>query len=263
MTDTRPSSRDNASREWFEDWFSHPLYIQVYRHRDSAEADRCVRTILASGERSTSDPDKISVLDIACGAGRHAIAFARAGYQVTANDLSAFLLETAMSEASAEELTIEFTRHDMRSIRLDRRFDLIVQLFSSFGYFETDAEDRMVLRKISDMLLPDGRYVLDLINPEYLKSNFIPWSERREGELVIMEERNLSENRVKKTITIRESDGKSCSFTESVRLFTLDEISALLAGEGFEIVSVIGSYDGQPYNAKNSPRLMLFARKKG
>jgi 2-polyprenyl-3-methyl-5-hydroxy-6-metoxy-1,4-benzoquinol methylase len=260
MTDHRSPSRDNASREWFEDWFSHPLYLKVYHHRDNAEADLCVETIL--GITGTRPHNNSSVLDIACGAGRHALAFARHGFRVTANDLSGFLLGEAEKEAGKEGLDLELSCCDMRSINLDRRFDLIVQLFSSFGYFETDEEDRSVIRNVSGMLKPGGWYVLDLINPEHLRKHIVPRTEKSIETLSITEERVLTDRNVSKTITIRDGVGDECSFSESVRLFSPVEISALLESENLEVKLLAGDYRGSGFDAGTSPRMILFARKK-
>jgi 2-polyprenyl-3-methyl-5-hydroxy-6-metoxy-1,4-benzoquinol methylase len=258
MTD-RSTSRDNNAREWFEDWFSHPLYLKVYHHRDKAEADLCVETILRiTGNQQSSNS---SVLDIACGAGRHAISLARHGFRVTANDLSNYLLGEAEKEARNEGIDLELSCCDMRSINLDRRFDLIVQLFSSFGYFETDEEDQAVIRNVSGMLQPDGWYVLDLINREYLRKRIVPRTEKSVEELFIVEERELSDRNVCKTITIRDGNGDECSFSESVRLYAPEEISALLKSENLEVKMVAGDYHGSEFNAESSPRMILFARK--
>ncbi len=257
MTDHQSPSRDNLSREWFENWFSHPLYLKVYHHRDSAEAELCVETIL----RITEPPPKSRVLDIACGAGRHAIAFARRGFNVTANDLSCFLLDTAKKEAREEGFEIGFNCSDMRSINLDHRFDLIVQLFSSFGYFETDEEDRAVVRNVSEMLNPGGWYVLDLINPDYLRRHIVLCTEKTVETLSITEERELTDRNVCKTIRIRDENGDECSFSESVRLFTPTEISALLENEHLEVRFMAGDYRGSLFDADSSPRMIIFARK--
>ncbi|AOS83722.1 methyltransferase type 11 [Chlorobaculum limnaeum] len=261
MSDHLTHSRDENAREWFEEWFDHPLYLKVYHHRDAEEADRCVRTILAL---TGIDPDRQpapSVLDVACGAGRHAHAFARAGLGVTANDLSPFLLDQAKEQAATEGIEMEFSRQDMRTIRFERRFDLVAQLFSSFGYFETAGEDHQVIASVAALLQPGGCYVLDLINPAQLKHNFKPRTERNAGTLSIIEERTLSESHVTKRITLREESGKEHSFSESVRLYSLDDAVAMLESGGFTVERVVGDYDGGPFDTATSPRMMLFARK--
>ena len=260
MSDHQTHSRDNETREWFEEWFDHPLYLEVYQHRDQQEAARCVRTILSLTGLETTH-SSASMLDIACGAGRHAVEFARSGLTVTANDLSAFLLDQACDLAREEGVEIDFSRQDMRSIRFDRQFDLVTQLFSSFGYFETDEEDRDILGHVFSMLRPGGWYVLDLLNPEHLKRNFVPRTERSNGGLRITEERTLSEHHVTKHLTLTEENGKSHSFTESVRFFTPDEAIELLESTGFSLERIIGDYEGSTFEAATSPRMMLLARK--
>ena len=150
----------------------------------------------------------------------------------------------------------------MRSIRLDRHFDLIVQLFSSFGYFETDEEDRTVLSNVSAMLAPDGWYVLDLINPTWLRKHFMPRTEKTTGTLTILEERTLTEEKVVKKLTLKDSASRQQhTFTESMRLFTLNKIGELLTKEGFVMERVIGNYLGEAFDEQASPRMMLFCRK--
>lgn len=260
MSDHQTHSRDNETREWFEEWFDHPLYLDVYQHRDQEEAVRCVRTILSLTGLEATKP-AASMLDIACGAGRHAVEFARSGLTVTANDLSAYLLDQARELARTERLRIEFSRQDMRTIRFDRQFDLVTQLFSSFGYFETDQEDRDILAHVFSMLRPGGWYVLDLLNPEHLKRNFVPRTERSNGNLRITEERTLSESHVTKRLILTEENGQSHTFTESVRFFTPDEATALLTSAGFLMERIVGDYEGHAFDQASSPRLMLFARK--
>ena len=260
MSDRKSHSREENAREWFEEWFDHPLYLKVYHHRDAEEADRCVRTILALTGIDPARKPAPTVLDVACGAGRHAHTFARAGLSVTANDLSPFLLDQAKELATAEGLEIEFSRQDMRTIRFDRRFDLVAQLFSSFGYFDTDEEDCAVIKSIAALIEPNGWYVLDLINPSQLKRNFAPRTERNAGTLSITEERTLSERHVTKKITLKEENGKEHSFSESVRLYSLDEAVALLESGGFHVERIIGDYDGGAFDPATSPRMMLLAR---
>lgn len=259
MTDTLSHSRDDNPREWFESWFDHPLYLQVYHHRDEAEASRCAAAIL----RLTGlEPaiDTLSLLDVACGAGRHALAFARMGLDVTANDLSPFLLNRAKELAVKAGLSMEFSLQDMRSIGFDRHFGLIVQLFSSFGYFESDSEDRAVIAHVAKLLRPEGWYVLDLLNPDHLRRNFVERTERSAGALSITEERTLTERHVAKRLTLHEEDGRELSFTESVRLYSADEIVGLLASEGFLVEQIIGDYNGTAFDPAVSPRMMLLSR---
>lgn len=252
---------EKPDKEWFTEWFNHPLYLRVYSHRDEAEARTCLETIIHKTGLENITPSDIRVMDIACGAGRHALEFARLGFTTTANDLSPFLLECTRSQAARENISIECTRQDMRHISVENTYDLVVQLFSSFGYFKTKKEDLQVLRNVHRALKKDGRYILDLINPVYLKKNLNPSSSRTIDDLIVSEQRRIEADRVIKQITIRSPDN-SVTFEESVRLYRIEIIGDMLASTGFEIKEIFGDYEGSAFDEQTSPRLLLFARKR-
>lgn len=252
---------EKPDKEWFTEWFNHPLYLRVYSHRDEAEARTCLETIIHKTGLENLTPSDIRVMDIACGAGRHALEFARLGFTTTANDLSPFLLECTRSQAARENISIECTRQDMRHISVENTYDLVVQLFSSFGYFKTKKEDLQVLRNVHRALKKDGRYILDLINPVYLKKNLNPSSSRTIDDLIVSEQRRIEADRVIKQITIRSPDD-SITFEESVRLYRIEIIGDMLASTGFEIKEIFGDYEGSAFDEQTSPRLLLFARKR-
>ncbi|MBM3163089.1 MAG: methyltransferase domain-containing protein [Chlorobi bacterium] len=258
---TRQTAESTSQQPWFAEWFNHPLYLQVYSHRDSAEAARCIRTIIDRTQPQGHHPGSVTILDIACGAGRHALELARLGYCVTGNDLSPFLLETARSEARACNLELSFTCCDMRHLPADNRYDLILQLFTSFGYFDTEEDDLRVVENVRRLLHPNGSYVLDLINPNHLQRNLVPVSRRTVAGLDVLEERSIGDNRITKKITITPPEGEPLRFTESVRLFSIEAITALLDRAGFRVASVAGDYLGSLFESERSPRMMLFAKK--
>ena len=252
---------EKPDKEWFTEWFYHPLYLRVYSHRDEAEARTCLETIIHKTGLENLTPSDVRVMDIACGAGRHALEFARLGFTTRANDLSPFLLECTRSQAARENISIECTRQDMRHISVENTYDLVVQLFSSFGYFKTKKEDLQVLRNVHRALKKDGRYILDLINPVYLKKNLNPSSSRTIDDLIVSEQRRIEADRVIKQITIRSPDD-SVTFEESVRLYRIEIIGDMLASAGFEIKEIFGDYEGLAFDEQTSPRLLLFARKR-
>lgn len=262
VPDSSAPSGDNVSgKPWFAEWFNHPLYLKVYSHRDAGEAARCIRTIVDRTQQASRPPASIKVLDIACGAGRHALELARLGYCVTGNDLSPFLLETARQEALACSIGLALTCCDMRELPDNGGYDLVVQLFTSFGYFETEEDDLRVLGNVRQALKPGGWYVLDLINPLHLKRNLVEVSRRRMDNLSVLEERTLCESRITKRITITPDEGEPLVFTESVRLFEREEIVGMLEKAGFFIDSIVGDYSGSTFESELSPRMMLFSKK--
>ena len=177
------------------------------------------------------------------------------------NDLSSFLLECTRTQAEQEKLSIECTRQDMRQITAENTYDLVVQLFSSFGYFKTKKEDLKVLKNVWKTLKQDGWYILDLINPVYLEKTLTPSSSSTIDDLKVFEKRRIAEGRIVKQITISSSDD-SITFEESVRLYRMETISGMLVSTGFEIREIFGDYEGSAYNPETSPRMMIFARKK-
>src|SRR2546427_2909985 len=151
--------------EWFEEWFGEE-YLQLYPHRDAAEAERAVGLILdrvgfAPGWR---------VLDVACGAGRHARAFEAAGARCAGLDLSAALLRVAQSVTAAPLI-----RADMRALPVrPGSMDLTVNLFTSFGYFERDAEHAAALHEMVATVRPRGWFVIDFLNAPAVRSRLVP-----------------------------------------------------------------------------------------
>ncbi len=256
MTDSSPQH----APEWFSSWFNHPLYLKLYSHRDEEEAKTCIETILRLTVPHTTEPSGFRIMDIACGAGRHALEFARKGFCVTANDLSPYLLQCTRQQASTEQLSVHCTERDMRDIAEKHTFHLIVQLFSSFGYFESEQDDMAVLHNVFQALLPGGWYVLDLINAEHLKNNLCPHSRKSIGNLSVDEHRKISRNRVIKDICIT-SQEESLEFQESVRLFEPEHIQAMLRETGFDVELILGDYKGAVFSASDSPRMLLFCRK--
>ena len=236
--------------EWFERWFGEE-YIALYPHRNAAEAETVVSLI-----EQTIHPVKVArVLDLACGAGRHSRALCRRWW-TTGLDLSEVLLRLAKREGIPAALV----RGDMRILPFrDRSFDLVVNLFTSFGYFADDESHLHVVREVSRITRSGGNFVLDFLNPAQLKNALVPYDERRIGDQIVEQRREISPDGryVIKRICLR---GTGQEFTEQVRLFDPADLSAMMVAAGFEVTTSLGNYDGAPLTA-TSPRVMLFGTK--
>jgi SAM-dependent methyltransferase len=242
---------------WYEDWFWSDAYTQVYDHRDEAEAERLVALL---AQEVAPAPDA-HILDLACGRGRHARALARRGYRVTGIDLSETAIEAACAEAANEGLShATFRVGDMREPVCRGCADGVVNLFTSFGYFEDDADDHRVLAAVATALRPGGWFFQDFLNASTVADSLGTSEEHTDDGTTIRQERWVDDGRVHKTITVRHN-GNTETFRESVRLYTLDDLDAMYAAAGLELVAVFGDYDGAPYVPDRSPRLLLHARR--
>jgi 2-polyprenyl-3-methyl-5-hydroxy-6-metoxy-1,4-benzoquinol methylase len=243
--------------DWFKAWFNHPAYLKLYAHRSLEEAEQTIATLLKFISVQKPNP---KALDIACGSGRHAVALAENGFQVTANDLSSTLLAEAKKLAESKNLTLTFTQIDMREIAFEEEFDVIVQLFTSFGYFENDDEDKIVLQNVARALKPGGWYVLDFLNEHLVRNTLQPESRRTLDTLDVFEQRMIFGERVVKSITLREN-GETHRFIESVRLYSKEELTAMLTAVGLRLHHYLGDYHGAEFHQETSPRLILIAQK--
>lgn len=241
---------------WYRDWFNSENYLRVYGHRNQEEADRLVELIT----KSLNLRANTSVLDMACGAGRHAVSFAKLGFKVTAVDLSQRLISEAKKNADQEGVALDFILSDILEYETDKKFDLVVNLFTSFGYFDYDEENYAVIKKAYDLLNEGGHFVLDYFNKDFLLKNLIPMTVFSENGLKIIQNRSIDGTRVVKKITI-DKDGSSEEFYESVRLYKYEEVLNYIKKAGFKIDKQYGDYFGNNYESESSPRLIIFAMK--
>lgn len=141
--------------------------------------------------------------------------------------------------------------------RFTEHVDAVVNLFTSFGYFEEDTEQLKVLRQIRKALRPGGRFVIDVLNAMYTAHHLVPYSEREVQGAVISETRHIESGFVVKEIFVREPDRPARRYTERVKLYTLETMTALLNEAGLVVDMVYGSYDGEVYDACQSRRMIL------
>lgn len=234
--------------EWFEEWFNED-YLALYAHRDDGDAGRLVALL----RRSLPWDHAWRVLDVACGPGRHARALEAAGARCFGLDLSMPLLRRARQVTG-----IPLIRADMRRIPVrPRSMDLTVNLFTSFGYFEDDAEHRAALEAMVATVRPGGWFAIDFLNADRVRSALVPSEAATLGGHAVSVTRELSgEGRfVRKTI--RAADGRR--WQERVRLFGIGELESMLEAAGVGISGRFGDYDGGP-PAPGAPRVVLLGQ---
>ena len=238
------------SDDWFEDWFGEE-YLALYTHRDELEAER-VAQLIESRVHLKRDS---RALDLACGAGRHQRELSDHWWTVGL-DLSPSLLHAARTADREAPLV----RADMRSLPFkDCAFELVVNLFTSFGYFSDDRAHHRVIQEVARVTCPKGWFVLDYLNAEHVRKTLVATDVRTVGQHTIEQERSISDDGrfVRKTITIGEF-GRT--FVERVRLFEPDELTTMVASSGYDVVEVLGDYAGMPLGPGSS-RTIVIARR--
>ncbi|MGE5703105.1 MAG: class I SAM-dependent methyltransferase [Clostridia bacterium] len=240
---------------WFEKSFRED-YLLVYRHRDESSANKEINALLSHLPIQQSG----RVLDLCCGSGRHSRALAKHGYDVVGVDLSPVLLALANEQNTLENLA--FYQYDMRDTPFENEFDIVFNLFTSFGYFTRDEENAQVIANMAKALKPGGEVVIDFLNPAYLKANLVAHSSRQLEELHIEEDRMIEDGFVKKRITLTDDSAGSREYWEQVRLYEADEMKQMLIAAGFTGIQLFGSYACDPYVGPESQRMIFYAQKK-
>lgn len=254
-------------KNWFKKWFSTGDYLELYKHRNSTDASRIAGLIT----KTLKLPKGSKVLDVACGNGRHSLIFAVKGFNVVGIDLSAFLIGEAKKKLATEykkqKEHLKFEIRDMRNIDHKGEFDLAVNLFSSFGYFEKDSENFKVFRSISGALKPGGYFFFDFLNENELKKNLVPSDVSIRNHNAVVQVREIKNNAVYKSIYIIRNDPKGSKpmvseFSEMIKLYSLDELKRAFLNSGMEIIKTFGDYSGRRFRKNTSERLIILARKK-
>lgn len=244
------------NKEWFKEWFASEEYLDVYSHRNAEDTDDLIKLILSE----VRIPENANILDAACGAGRHSIKFAEIGYNVKGFDLSETLLQIAIKAAAERNLSINFVRADLRSFYTDIKFDLVVNLFTSFGYFHTDEENFAFASNAFKMLNDGGYYILDYLNKDYLEQNLIDKTEKIIDDKQIRERRSIAEGRVIKKITITR-ENENTEFLESVKLYSYKELLNNFEKIGYKKIKVFGDYHGKEFQKESSERCIIIFQK--
>lgn len=242
--------------EWFENerlW--EVSFDSMFPARRIEETDAEVQSILALVGGSPRE-----ALDLCCGPGRAAIALARRGVSVTGVDRSPFMLGKAKERAAIAGVPVEWTLSDMRKFVRPASYDLVLSLFTSFGYFDFPDDNLRVLRNARESLRPAGAMVLELGGKEWLAGIFDPTTSQdlEDGRVLVQRRRVLDGWDRVETDWYFLDDGRYERFTFRHFIYSGQELKALLLAAGFSSVELYGGFDGRPFIGKS--RLHLVAR---
>jgi SAM-dependent methyltransferase len=239
--------------EWFRTWFDTKYYHLLYSNRDEQEAQLFITALLAFLNISNN----ARVLDIACGKGRHAIGLNEKGFNVVGIDLSKNSIEEARK---FETVDLKFHVRDIRNPFNCGQFDLALNLFTSFGYFETIDEHLTALLNTNRSLNQGGLFVFDYLNPEFVEANFQQSQELSIENVSFSISKKLIGKKIIKQIKVKDSINEFV-FQECVQAFNFPELIQMVTSAGFEIRSTHGNYQLKPFSP-DQPRIIIIAQKK-
>ncbi len=240
---------------WYEDDdFGRDTYEVMFSADSFRRAGEDVDRLL-----SLIDTTPRQVLDLCCGPGRHSIPLAQKGLAVTAVDLSRFLLNAARENARAAGASIEFIQTDMRNFLRPSSFDLILNLYTSFGYFESRDDDMKVLSNMFESLRPGGNLIIDVVGKELMSRRGDRITDLPDGSTCIQRIQIINEWTTldSEWILVRQEFARRYRFTH--RIYSGYELRAAMESVGFE-ARLVGDFQGGPYGP-DSLRLVGVGRK--
>jgi len=248
---------EGVDRFWYRQFFGERYLEALGRHIEEA------RTIEEVGfvEKALGLEPKARILDLCCGHGRHSIELAARGYSVVGLDFDAPALGRAKEAAETRGVEVEFVQRDMRDIPFSREFDACINMFTAFGYLESEEEDLKVLQAVAEALKRGGKFLLDVINREWLMRNYQPqgWLENPEGGRLLEErEFDLLTSRNNVRWIYIQPDGSTWETHHSLRVYTLTELAQMLKRAGLRVETVYGGFHEEPYTI-DSRRLIILA----
>lgn len=242
-----------AEKEWFRDWFNSPYYHILYKNHDHREAKNFINNLNKLLHFKPTD----TILDVACGKGRHAIYLNKVGLEVTGIDLGPQNIEYARQFANSK---LHFFVHDMRNIFQQEQFDIVVNLFTSFGYFDTEEENILAITAISAALKSGGSLIVDFLNPNWVIPKLVSHEKVTMEGIQFDINRSYKEDFLVKEITF-EDQGKQYQFEERVRALRKSEFMSYFEMVGLKLKGNYGDYDLNPYHWKSSPRMIFILEK--
>lgn len=250
--------RRARKREWFDDdSYWHDLYPFMFPDSRIAaateEVEKAIRLTTPRGKR---------VLDLCCGPGRCAVALAKRGFAVTGVDRTRYLLDKARARARDARVKVEWIQQDMRDFTRPNTFDLVLSMFTSFGYFDDKREDLQVLGNIFASLRSGGACLVDLMGKERLAKILMPTTSQMlaDGTQLVQRHEIFDDwTRIRNEwLLIRRGKAKSFKFHHTI--YSGQELRDRMQMAGFADVRLYGDLDGDVYGPQ-AQRLIAVGRK--
>lgn len=238
--------------EWFETWFDSEYYHKLYKNRDDDEAEQFITNLITNLKLDL----KSNILDLACGKGRHSIFLNKIGFKTMGVDLSPKSIAFAKK---FNNTNLRFEVRDMRKSFCEDQFDAIFNLFTSFGYFES-TENIKVLKAIENMLKKNGVFVIDFMNTNKVIRNLVNEETKFIDQINFRLKRAYEKGNIVKTIDFTDKE-KDFHFTEKVQALFPEDFQSLISQTNLKIDSIFGDYNLNPFDREVSDRLIIIGRK--
>jgi SAM-dependent methyltransferase len=244
------------SQDWWKTFFNKD-YLDFWSARDTFKGTKKEVNFLI---KRIPLKKNHQILDLCCGHGRHTLELAKRGFQVEGLDYSKYELDLLKEEAVKRKLKLQIYQKDARSFNLAKKYDVILNLFTAFGY-GTKGEDRKILKNVNKHLKPGGRFFIDVMHLTWLLRNYKLASDHKFGNLREVSTRHfdfLTNTNHESRILYRGRNKKVSK--NSLHVYSLHELRELLESEGFKVLKFWGSFKGQPLSL-DSKRLIVLAKK--
>ncbi len=240
-------------KEWFVEWFDTSFYHQLYKSRSYEEAQMLIDNL----EKKLGFAPNNTFLDLACGKGRHAIYLNSKGYDVTGIDLSRNNIEAANQSASSN---LHFFVHDMRETFRPDSFDFVLNLFTSFGYFEENYDNFRAIKAVAENLKSGGTLVLDYMNSAKAVKNLTKYYEKEVDGIKFVITKKIEYGFIVKNIDF-DYENEHYHFEERVKILTCEDFRYYFRKAELTCKEIYGSYDLQPFDVMESDRMIFVVQK--
>ena len=247
-----------SEQPWYKTFFGED-YLRIYDFLTPERTGREVEGVVGL----LGLPEGSAILDLCCGHGRHSIELAKRGFRVTGLDLSGVFLEHAREAAESEGVDVRWMEGDMRRIPFEGEFDAVINMFTAFGYLESEEEDQEVLRQVHKALKPGGLFLLEVMQREWLMRHFDPGGVMRHADgLIVLEERDFDmlTSRCNVRVTMLLPDGQRREYGHAARIYTLTDLVRMMNLAGLHVEGYYGGLDGSTLGM-DSRRLVMVAAK--
>lgn len=241
------------AQEWFSDWFNSPYYYRLYQNRDDQEATLFINQLIHFFRFTPQQ----RILDLACGKGRHSIYLGAKGFDVTGIDIA--WNSIAFAHRFAHE-RLRFYVHDMREPYPVGKFDYILNLFTSFGYFATEQENIAAIYQASEALVEGGKLIIDFMNTDKVIKNLTSYESKMADGITFEIRKKVEKGFIVKDIDF-DTDHGHHHFQECVQVIDQRTFESYFTQLGLKKIHLFGDHFLNPYQKTASDRMIFVVQK--